>query len=195
MENRGRSSELLQDRQLELFRRVIQEEHGTRTHRSVADEVGKLDNSLREAFSQQFSTVLKEITNRDDTARELEGKLEAQRQSVRQEADAQLRKQAAESEAAAKASVEAVQAEATAAVTECERKATLEREHLTQVRTCRWLQCVSHSHASNSSYLYLPCSVLCPQSATLAFVVSNTNTVLHVRYQPHRVGKTCMVIN
>jgi hypothetical protein len=133
MENRGRSSDLLQDRQLELFRKVIQEEHGSRTHRSVADEVGRLDNSLREAFSQQFSTVLKEITNRDDAARELEGKLETQRQALRQEADAQLRKQAAESEAAAKASVEAVQAEATAAVKECERKASLEREHLTQV--------------------------------------------------------------
>lgn len=133
MENRGRSSDVLQDRQLELFRKVLQEEHGSRTHSSVADEVGRLDNSLREAFSQQFSTVLKEITNRDDTSREIEVKLEIQRQTLRQEADAQLRKQAAESEAAAKASVEAVQAESTAEVTECERKAARERENFTQV--------------------------------------------------------------
>lgn len=133
LENRGRSSDLLQDRQLELFRKVLQEENGSRTHRSVADEVGRLDSSLREALSQQFSTVLKEITNRSDTARELEVKLEAQHQSLRQEADAQLRKQAADSEAAAKASVEAVQAEATAALKECERKAAAEQEHLENV--------------------------------------------------------------
>ena len=155
MENRGRSSHMLQDRQLELFRQVLQEENGSRTHRSVADEVGKLDNSLREAFSQQFSTVLKEITNRIDTARELEVKLETQRQSLRQEADAQLRKQAAESEAAAKASVEAVQAEATAAVTEIERKTALEREHLTQVflfTVCSFLLC---RHQGFLSYLVI----------------------------------------
>jgi hypothetical protein len=133
LENRGRLLGPTDMSQLDMFRKVIQEEHGMRAHRSMADEVGRLDHSLREAVSQQVSNVLKEITNRDDAARELESRLEAQRRTLRQEADAQLRRQAAESEAAAKTRVEAVQAEATAAVTECERKATVERERLMQV--------------------------------------------------------------
>lgn len=119
--------------QLDAFRKVLQEEYDVRTHRSVADEVGRLDHSLREVVSQQLSHVLKEITNRDDTARVLEAKLEAQRRMLREDHEAHLRRQAADSEAAAKARVEALQAEARDAVDQCQRKAAEEQERLLEV--------------------------------------------------------------
>lgn len=118
---------------MDAFRKVLQEEHDVRAQRSVADEVGRLDHSLREVFSQQLSDVLKEITNRDDTARALEAKLESQRRMLREEHEALLRRQAAESEAAATARVEALQAEAMANVDECQRKAAMEHERLLEV--------------------------------------------------------------
>lgn len=134
LENRGRLMGAAEPGQLDAFRKVLQEEYDVRTHRSVADEVGRLDHSLREVVSQQLSHVLKEITNRDDTARALEAKLEAQRRMLREDHEAQVRRQAAESEAAAKARVEALQAEAMANVDECQRKAAEEQERLLEVR-------------------------------------------------------------
>ena len=117
MENRGRLMGAAEPGQMDAFRKVLQEEYDVRTHRSVADEMGRLDHSLREVVSQQLSNVMKEITNRDDTARALEAKLEAQRRMLREDHESQLRRQAAESEAAAKARVESLQAEASASAT------------------------------------------------------------------------------
>lgn len=133
LENRGRLIGAAEPGQLDAFRKVLQEEYDVRTHRSVADEVGRLDHSLREVVSQQLGHVLKEITNRDDTARALEAKLEAQRRMLREDHEAQVRRQAADSEAAAKARVEALQAEAMANVDECQRKAAEEQERLLAV--------------------------------------------------------------
>ena len=54
---------------IDAFRRVLQEENGVRQQRTVATEVGKLDQSLREALNQQLSTALQEITNRENSTR------------------------------------------------------------------------------------------------------------------------------
>jgi hypothetical protein len=50
---------------------MLHEESKFRHQCSVAQEANMLDRSVREAVSQQISTVLKEITNRDDSARVL----------------------------------------------------------------------------------------------------------------------------
>eukprot|EP00892_Ulva_mutabilis_P007660 jgi/Ulvmu1/5266/UM022_0060.1 len=134
LESRGRLMGAAEPGQMDAFRKVLHEEYDVRTQRSVADEVGRLDHSLREVVSQQVSNVLKEITNRDDTARALEAKLEAQRRMLREEHEAQLRRQAADSETAAKARVEALQAEAMANVDQCQRKAAMEHDRLLEVQ-------------------------------------------------------------
>lgn len=133
LENRGRLMGTPDSGQLDAFRKILQEEYDVRTQKSVADEVGRLDHSLREVFSQQLGHVLKEITNHDDAARTLDLKLEAQRRMLREDHEAQLKRQSAESEAAAKARVEALQAEAMANVDECQRKATEEQARLLEV--------------------------------------------------------------
>ena len=47
---------------------MLQQENDARQQQSVASEVGKLDQSLRDTVSQQVTRALSEITNRDHSA-------------------------------------------------------------------------------------------------------------------------------
>jgi len=64
MENRGRLMGAAEPGQMDAFRKVLQEEYDVRTHRSVADEMGRLDHSLREVVSQQLSNVMASATRK-----------------------------------------------------------------------------------------------------------------------------------
>jgi hypothetical protein len=68
-ENRERMSGMSDSHHLEALRRMIQEESKYRHQCSVGQEASLLDHSVKDAVNQQISTVLKEITNRDDSAR------------------------------------------------------------------------------------------------------------------------------
>lgn len=55
--------------QVEALRRLLQEEKASKQQMSGVGNFDRLDESLRNAVSKQVSTALKEITNRDDTAK------------------------------------------------------------------------------------------------------------------------------